>query len=203
MKQNPKKETFVYDRTLRDLLQDIPTTFVKLLTGKNAIKMLDSRFPNVEEKEADLIVELEDREIYHIEVQSTDDKNMPQRMLYYALAIQKVHKKFPRQLVIYVGEKDIDIKNSLSFNGNYFSYEVKNIKDIDCKPLIESENIADNIIAILCDINDVLIQYYPLVYNGRWQVQLNQTQKDENFSRAKAFVIVNPYNPTGSIISKQ
>ncbi len=55
----------------------------------------------------------------------------------------------------------------------------------------------------LCDINDVLIQYYPLVYNGRWQVQLNQMQKDENFSQAKAFVIVNPNNPTGSIISTQ
>ena len=40
---NPKKESFIYDRTLRDLLQDIPTTFVKLLTGKNAIKMLDSK----------------------------------------------------------------------------------------------------------------------------------------------------------------
>jgi len=157
-----KKEPFAYDRTLRDLLQDIPTTFVKLLTGKNAIKMLDSRFPNVEEKEADLIVELEDKEIYHIEVQSTDDKNMPQRMLYYALAIKKVHKKFPKQLVIYVGEKDIEIKNSLRFNGNYFSYEVKNIKDIDCKPLIESNNINDNILSILCNIKDTEKLFFKL-----------------------------------------
>jgi len=65
MKQKIKKETFVYDRTLRDLLQDIPTAFIKLLTGKNAVKMLESDFPNVEEKEADLLVELEDKEIWH------------------------------------------------------------------------------------------------------------------------------------------
>jgi len=159
---NPKKESFTYDRTLRDLLQDIPTTFVKLLTGKNASKMLDSRFPNVEEKEADLIVELEDGEIYHIEVQSTNDLNMPQRMLYYALAIQKTHKKFPKQLVIYVGEKEIEIENSLEFNNNYFSYEVKNIKDIDCKPLIESDNINDNILSILCNIKDAEKLFFKL-----------------------------------------
>jgi len=83
-------------------------------------------------------------------------------MLYYALAIYKVHKKFPKQLVIYVGEKDIEIENSLNFNGNYFSYEVKNIKDIDCKPLIESDNINDNILSILCNIKDAEKLFFKL-----------------------------------------
>ena len=185
MKQKLKIETFVYDRTLRDLLQDIPTTFVKLLTGKNAIKMLDSRFPRVEEKEADLIVELEDGEIYHIEVQSTNDLNMPQRMLYYALAIQKTHKKFPKQLVIYVGEEDIEIKNSLSFNGNHFSYEVKNIKDIDCKPLIESDNINDNILSILCNIKDTQKLFFKLKSK-----LLNLDQKErENYIRKMLYLL--------------
>jgi len=176
MKQKPKNEPFVYDRTLRDLLQDIPTTFVKLLTGKTAKKMLESDFPKVEENEADLIVELEDGEIYHIEVQSTNDLNMPQRMLYYALAIQKVHKKFPKQLVIYVGKEDIEIKNSLEFNNNYFSYEVKNIKDIDYKPLIESDNINDNILSILCNIKDTKNLFFKLKSK---LLNLDQKQRED------------------------
>jgi len=41
----------------------------------------------VQEKEADLVVELEDGTIFHLEIQSTDDKEMPNRMLQYALLI--------------------------------------------------------------------------------------------------------------------
>jgi len=169
------KETFVYDRTLRDLLQGLPSTFVKLITGKKAIKMLDSRFPSVEEKEADLIVELEDNEIYHIEVQTTNDPNMPLRMLYYAIAIYKTHNKFPKQIVLYIGENNINIKNSLKFNNNYFSYEVKNIKDIDCTPLIESNNINDNILSVLCNIKDSKKFFFKL--KSKLQT-LNQKQKE-------------------------
>jgi len=180
-----EKDLFVYDRTLRELLQDIPTTFVELLTGKRAIKMLESKFPNVEEREADLIVELEDGEIYHIEVQSTNDANMPERMLYYALAIYKVHKKFPKQLVIYVGQEDIKIKNSLEFNGNRYSYELRDIKEIDCRPLIESENINDNILSILCNVKDIEKLFFKLKSK---LLDLDQKQR-ENYIRKMLYLL--------------
>ena len=180
-----KKESFVYDRTLRELLQDIPTAFIKLLINKKAVKMLDSKFPNVEEKEADLVVELEDKEILHIEIQTTNDNNMPHRMLYYALMIYKVHNKFPKQLVIYVGEDNIKINNTLTFNDNYFSYEVKNIKDIDCTPLIESDNVNDNILSILCDVKDVQQLFFRLKSK---LLDLNQKQR-ENYIRKILYLL--------------
>ena len=36
MQKNDKRENFVYDRTLRDLFQDIPKGLVKLLSNKEA-----------------------------------------------------------------------------------------------------------------------------------------------------------------------
>ena len=149
------KEAFVYDRTLRELFQDIPKGLVKLLSNKEAIELLETKFPKVEEKEADLVVKLEDDSIFHLEIQSTDDKSMPKRMLQYALLIEQVHGKFPIQCVLYIGEKDIEIPNGIKTKHLNYNFDVKNIKEIDCSLLIESEDINDNVLAILCNVKDI------------------------------------------------
>jgi len=52
---NKKTEQFIYDRTIREIFQEIPTTFIKLLTNKDAVELLETKFPRVEEKQADLV----------------------------------------------------------------------------------------------------------------------------------------------------
>jgi hypothetical protein len=46
----------VCDKTLRELFNEVPTALIKLLTNKNINKLLESSFPKVEEREADLVV---------------------------------------------------------------------------------------------------------------------------------------------------
>ena len=150
-----KKEQFIYDRTIREIFQEIPTTFVKLLTNKEAKELLETKFPKVEEKEADLVVRLEDDTIFHLEIQLSDDKTMPTRMLYYALLIENKHKQYPLQTVLYLGENKNQTLNSIKTKKLQYSYGVKYIKDIDCETLIESEDINDNILAILCSVKDI------------------------------------------------
>ena len=144
----------VYDKTLREIFNNIPITLIKLLTGKNISKLLNPSFPSIKEREADFLVELEDGEIFHLEIQSINDKNMPRRMLFYALLIEEVYNKFPIQAVLYVGDKNISISNKLKRKNLYFEYKVYDIKEIDCKVLIESDNIEDNILAILCNMKN-------------------------------------------------
>jgi len=144
----------VYDKTLRELFQDVPYKLIQLLTNQKITKVLDSHFPQVEEREADLVVELENGDIFHLEIQSVNDTYMPKRMLYYYLLIDKVYKKAPIQMVLYVGEKNNTIKNGLDLPNLKYIYKVVNIKDIDCKELVNSKSINDNIIAILCNIEN-------------------------------------------------
>ena len=144
----------MYDKTLRELFQDVPYKLIKLLTNQNITKVLDSHFPKVEEREADLVVELENGDIFHLEIQSVNDSYMPKRMLYYYLLIDKIYKKEPIQMVLYVGRKENKIVNKIYSKNLKYQYEVINIKDINCEELIESENINDNIIAILCNIEN-------------------------------------------------
>ena len=55
-----------YDITLKDILKGIPKRFVEILTGRKALEFLDTGFPKVEELKADLLIRLEDGNIFPI-----------------------------------------------------------------------------------------------------------------------------------------
>ena len=79
-----------FDITLRDAISKIHQRFVQILTGQKGKAILDNTFPAVKERKADLILQLEDGSIFHLELQTKNDKNMPFRMLeYYTLLKQK------------------------------------------------------------------------------------------------------------------
>jgi hypothetical protein len=118
-----KKEPFIYDRSLRDLFQDIPKTLIKLLIDKEVKEILDITFPKVQERKVDLLTRLEDDTLFHLEIQSIEDKNMPIRMLNYTTLIYERYKQFPQQLVLYVGEKKLNIKNEIKSKNLVYNYE--------------------------------------------------------------------------------
>ena len=54
----------------------------------------------------------------------------------------------------------------------------------------------------LADLNDVRLNYYSLVYDGRWHMDLKHIEESLS-PHSKALVVVNPNNPTGSFIQKK
>jgi predicted transposase/invertase (TIGR01784 family) len=152
-KPKTQNEPFSYDRTLRDLLKGIPKKFITMLTGKEVIKLVDTTFPKTEERRADFVVELDGGEIFHLEVQTKEDKDMPLRMLKYAILIKELHNQFPKQMVLYLSEKEI-VDEPIATDTLKYNYATKYIKDIDCHILMQSDDINDNILAVLCKIED-------------------------------------------------
>ena len=165
----------IYDKTLRELFSEVPTSLIKLLTNRNINKLLETSFPKIE-READLIVELEDGEIFHLEIQSINDNFMPYRMLEYGLLINRTYKKFPKQMVLYVGIEKNKIKNSINLKKLSFSYDVIDIRDIDCNILINSNKIQDNVLAILCNIKNPN-QFFDKI--TKKLLNLNNKQREE------------------------
>jgi len=100
------------------------------------------------------LTRLEDDTLFHLEIQSINDTLMPKRMLKYASLIYESYDEFPFQMVLYVGDRDIKILSKIKEKNLRYNYEVRDIRDFDCSKLIESEDITDNIIAILCNIKD-------------------------------------------------
>ena len=151
---NQSNDSFVYDRTLRELFQDVPRTLIKLLVDKEIKEVLETSFPKVEERRVDLLTRLEDDTLFHLEIQSISDPLMPKRMLKHASLIYENYGEFPFQMVLYVGDRDIKIQNQIFEKNLRYNYETRDIREFDCSKLIESEDITDNIIAILCKIQD-------------------------------------------------
>ncbi|MEJ5172725.1 MAG: hypothetical protein WHT47_03320 [Hydrogenothermaceae bacterium] len=148
-------ETQRLDITLGDVIKTIPPKFVQILTGKNAKTLLDTVFKETKERKLDLLLELEDNSIFHLEIQSTNDKNMPFRMLeYYILIKSKYPNRNIIQQVLYVGDKPLTMKDSLEFDNLTFRYKLVDIKDISCKELMESPDLNDKILASLCKMED-------------------------------------------------
>ncbi|NPA12849.1 MAG: flagellar biosynthesis/type III secretory pathway protein, partial [Aquificae bacterium] len=83
------------DITLRDIISKIPHKFVHILTGQRAVKILDNTFPEAKERIADLVLQLEDGSVLHIELQTQNDKEMPLRMAEYYVALKRRHRDKP------------------------------------------------------------------------------------------------------------
>ncbi len=143
------------DITLRDIIQEIPSKFVQLLSGKNAKKLLDTSLPEVKERRTDFLVELEDGSIFHLELQTQNDKNMPFRMLeYFILISSKYPNRKIKQMVLYVGEKPLNMKDRIEIENLTFNYQLKDIREISCEELFKSDSLTDKILAVLCDVRN-------------------------------------------------
>jgi len=178
-KNNTKSDVnFVFDRTLREILQGIPKKFIELLTGKTVIELLDPNFPKVEERNADFVVRLNDNTIFHLEVQTQNDDAMPNRMLKYYLLIRELYNQPPFQMVLWIGDGQCSIKNEINEANLYFKFLLKDLKDIDCETLLESDDPNDNILAILCKRKEGFWKrLYPKI------IRLPEKQREDYFRK--------------------
>ncbi|KJU84171.1 hypothetical protein MBAV_003634, partial [Candidatus Magnetobacterium bavaricum] len=146
-----------YDIALKDIIKDAPRRFLKLLTGYDTGRFIDVQFPDIQIKEVDVFIELPDEDILQIDMQSSNDPNMLGRMFLYAGFIYNQYKKLPIQIVLYVGNKPLNMENSMEFRQIKYSYELIDIRTLDGNQLIDSDDPDDNVLAILCKLDDAHI----------------------------------------------
>ena len=145
-----------YDVTLKELFQASSSRLVQLLLGQTleVIERLNIEFPEVSSRRADLVMRLSNGTIYHLELQSTDDEEMALRMLEYYYLIYKQYSQIPLQQVIYVGNKSFNSSSNISHPNLQFSYQLIDIRTFPADALLESDSLADNLLAILCHANN-------------------------------------------------
>lgn len=98
--------------------------------------------------------EVRNRRLVHIELQSTHDAAMALRMMEYCAAVRRQFGRFPEQVVLYVGEAPLRMTGGLSGPSLSFECRIVDIRELDGEKLLESAQIADNIIAVLAHVND-------------------------------------------------
>ena len=143
-----------YDVTLKLLLQGSARLTMIELTGGAVEKWLNVELPKVQNPRADLLGETADGSLVHVELQSGNETTMPLRMAEYCLGVLRLFGKFPRQVVLYVGEAPLGMDSELRGPDVSFRYRMIDIRTLDGDRLLESEETGDNVIAILARLRD-------------------------------------------------
>src|ERR1700678_2224196 len=143
-----------YDVTLKLLLQGAARITMLELTGGTVEKWLNVELPKVQNPRADLLGETADGSLVHVELQSGNETTMPLRMAEYCLGVLRLFGKFPRQVVLYVGEAPLGMDSELRGPDVSFRYRMIDIRTLDGDRLLESEETGDNVIAILARLRD-------------------------------------------------
>jgi predicted transposase YdaD len=138
-----------YDVTLKSILTRLAGSVLAELTGFAVERWHNVELPAVRHRRADLIGETSTGNLVHIELQSTNQTNMALRMLEYSLAIRRKFHRFPGQVVLYVGNAPLRMKNRLDAPGLSFEYSLVDIRDTDSEALLASGSLENNIIAVL------------------------------------------------------
>jgi hypothetical protein len=136
------------------LLQGHARLTIGQLTGTVVAKWLDVELPKVQNLRLDLLGETVDRNLVHLELQSGNDSAMPLRMAEYCLGVFRLFGRFPRQVLLYVGEAPLRMATKLCGGGLSFDYEAVDIRSLNGDLLLESEEVGDNVIAILAHVRD-------------------------------------------------
>lgn len=144
-----------YDTALKLLLQASTDSLIRQVTGGlKVVRWLNAEMPRVQTGRADLLGLTAEGVLLHFELQSTNDRDMALRMIEYALLIYRLFRRFPKQIVLYVGDSPLRMDDSWNEADLAFHYTLVDVRDLDSEALLASPHIEDNLLAILTRLRD-------------------------------------------------
>ena len=143
-----------FDITLKEIFYQTPQQLLQLLVGSQVAEILTVEYPTVQQRRPDLVMRLIDGRIHHLELQSDNDTKMPWRMLEYYWLIYQQFEQAPIQQVLYVGQKQANFVTAIRQYTLHFRYQLIDIREIDCHSLVHSASLGDNLLAILCQMDN-------------------------------------------------
>lgn len=143
-----------YDSALKLLLRQPARRAIAMLARVPMRKWLDIELPKTQNLRMDMLGEDMVGDLHHIELQSTNDSGINLRMAEYALGTYRLLRKFPRQTVLYVGEAPLTMPDELRGSDFWARYRAIDVRDLDGEALLASDDVGDNVIAILTKLRD-------------------------------------------------
>jgi hypothetical protein len=143
-----------YDVALKNILTRPGSSVLEQITGASSLKWLNVEAPNVSNRRVDLLGELPDGNLVHIELQSRNEKDFPMRMAEYLFGIGLRYGRLPRQVVLYVGEAPLRMKDCVEAPGVSVQFHLVDIRDLDGERLLASNHVGDNVLAVLTRLSE-------------------------------------------------
>ncbi len=143
-----------YDVALKNILTRPGSSALAQLTGASSLKWINVEAPKVSNRRVDLLGELPDGNLVHIELQSSNEKDFPMRMAEYLFGIGRQYGRLPRQVALYVGEAPLRMKDRVEGTDVSVRFHLVDIRDLDGERLLASAHVGDNVLAILTRLGE-------------------------------------------------
>ena len=138
-----------YDVALKRILTRPGSVLLTALTGFDRLQWLNVETPTVRNLRVDALGKSPDENLVQIELQSRNEKHLPMRMGEYLFGIGRTHGRLPRQIVLYVGDAKLRMKDWIETPDVSYRFHLVDIRDLDGETLMASRNLGDNVIAVL------------------------------------------------------
>jgi predicted transposase YdaD len=126
-----------YDTVLKALLQGSANSVLEQIMGVRVARWLNVELPQVQQTRVDLLGESADDDLIHLELQSTNEPQMPLRMAKYSLRVYRQFQRFPKQIVPYVGDAELRMASELAGPDHFCRYTIVDIRALDSETAAE------------------------------------------------------------------
>ena len=133
------KKDLISKQIIKTLLKDISKYFLNEDIKTDSIIFLD------------IVANIDNEYILHLEIQNNNDKNMIYRMLRYYVDIRQISKLPIKQYVLYIGKEKANFQTEIFEEDLNFRYNFIDIHTIDCEVLLNQNTPEALVLAILCD----------------------------------------------------
>jgi predicted transposase YdaD len=144
-----------YDNPLKEILQESTPALLGLLRLPRVTKLLTVELPRRNRVVPDLVAELADASILHMELQAKNQTRFEWRCLDYYSAIEQLYSP-PEiiQVVIYVGSEPLRMPDRIQRKRLSYRYGILNLQEVPARVFLDSPNEAERILAVLCQTRD-------------------------------------------------
>jgi hypothetical protein len=149
-KKENKKELKRFDPILKEIFSKAAGKLISIATGEKIEEKLEDITTEIEFVKSlrpDMVFRTR-KKIFHIEIQAQQDKDLPERMLIYSLAIKEKFGQKPMQIILFVGKGN----PPLSLFRDEFTihkFKVVDMKKINPDDFIRSDKPEEVIVGIL------------------------------------------------------
>lgn len=145
------------DIVSKDILKRLAVDIARLLLNLQVdrAEIIETEFQCIEDRRADLVAQMwggDGEFILHVEIQNSNDAQMPWRMLRYRSEIGRHHPaQDVRQYLIYIGKAGLTMAADIEQTGLSYRYRIIDMHSVDCETLLTHDDPDALVLAILCD----------------------------------------------------
>lgn len=138
-----------YDVALKELFRGSATRLLPRLAGAAPVEWLDVELPATRNPRVDLLARLEDGRLLHLELQTNNEADFGRRMAEYYVALHRQFDEEVEQIALYIGRAALGMAAEWRTRAMLFRYRLIDMREVDGEPLLASEDIGDNLLAVL------------------------------------------------------